>query len=107
MRAPGGPWREAALLSHGTAEQVYLLLRVALADHLTRAGEVCPLILDDPTPHFDTQRTLAVLDLLLRLAEARQVVLFSQELEVLTWAEQHLIGPRHRLTRLSGPRRPG
>jgi uncharacterized protein YhaN len=103
VRAPGGPWRQAALLSHGTAEQVYLLLRVALADHLTRAGEVCPLILDDPTPHFDSNRTLAVLDLLLQLAEARQVILFSQEPEVLAWAEQHLGGPQHRLTRLPGP----
>jgi uncharacterized protein YhaN len=103
VRAPGGPWRQAALLSHGTAEQVYLLLRVALADHLTRPGEVCPLILDDPTPHFDRERTLAVLDLLLELAESRQVILFSQETEVLHWAEQHLAGPRHRLTRLSGP----
>lgn len=35
-------WRKADLLSHGTAEQVYLLLRVALADHLTRDHDVCP-----------------------------------------------------------------
>lgn len=102
VRGAGGPWREAALLSHGTAEQVYLLLRVALADHLTRAGEVCPLILDDPTPHFDADRTRAMLELLLQLAETRQVILFSQEPEVLAWAEQRLAAPRHRLTRLPG-----
>jgi uncharacterized protein YhaN len=102
VRATSGPWREAALLSHGTAEQVYLLLRVALADQLTRSGEVCPLILDDPTPHFDAERTVAVLDLLLQLAESRQVILFSQETEVLAWAERHLTGPRHRLWRLPG-----
>ena len=96
VRGPSGPWREAALLSHGTAEQVYLLLRVALADQLTRPGEVCPLILDDPTTHFDSARTQAVLDLLLQIAESRQVILFSQELEVLAWAERQLAGPRHR-----------
>jgi uncharacterized protein YhaN len=104
VREPGGPWREAALLSHGTAEQVYLLLRVALADHLTRQGEVCPLILDDPTPHFDEERTLAVLDVLCQVAEARQVILFSQEAAVLHWAEQHLAELRHRLIRLAAPR---
>jgi len=103
VRASGGPWREAALLSHGTAEQIYLLLRVALADHLTRAGEVCPLILDEPTTHFDAERTSAVLELLLELAEARQIVVFSQETAVLGWAEQHLTEPRHRLVRLGGP----
>lgn len=102
VSGPWGPWREAALLSHGTAEQVYLLLRVALADQLTRPGEICPLILDDPTPHFDAARTVAVLDLLHQLAETRQIVLFSQEREVLAWAERHLREPQHRLVRLPG-----
>ena len=102
VRSWSGPWREAALLSHGTAEQIYLLLRVALADQLTRPGEVCPLILDDPTPHFDAARTVAVLELPHQLAETRQIVLFSQEREVLAWAEQHLTEPEHRLVRLSG-----
>ncbi len=104
VREASGPWREAALLSHGTAEQVYLLLRVALADQLTRPGELCPLILDDPTPHFDAERTVAMLDLLLQFAETRQVVLFSQETEVLVWAERHLEEPQHRLWRLPGRR---
>lgn len=103
VRVRGGPWREAALLSHGTSEQVYLLLRVALIDHLTRAGEICPLILDEPTSHFDAERTEAVLDLLLELAAERQVIVFSQESESLYWAERHLSGPRHRLIRLAGP----
>ena len=36
---PTRHWRKADLLSYGTAEQVYLLLRIALADHLTRHHE--------------------------------------------------------------------
>jgi uncharacterized protein YhaN len=102
VRASDGPWREAALLSHGTAEQVYLLLRVALVDHLTRAGEVCPLILDEPTSHFDAERTEAVLDLLLEIAAERQVIVFSQEPEALHWAERRLNGSHHSLIRLAG-----
>jgi hypothetical protein len=108
VRSEAGAWRDAALLSHGTAEQVYLLLRIALADQLTRPGELCPLILDDPTPHFDSERTLAVLDLLLQVSDERQVILFSQEPEVLAWAERHLTGSeaatgRRQLTVLRGP----
>ena len=79
-----------------------MLLRVALVDHLTRAGEVCPLILDEPTSHFDAERTEAVLDLLLEVAAERQVIVFSQEPEALHWAERRLNGSRHRLIRLAG-----
>jgi exonuclease SbcC len=93
-------WRRAPLLSHGTAEQVYLLLRVAMADRLTRLGEICPLLLDDVTVQFDSARTLAVLGLLHELSRDRQVVLFSQEDEVLEWAEAALDPARDRLTRL-------
>ena len=39
-----GEWRPAALLSHGTAEQIYLLLRVALAGEIARPDP------DDPGP---------------------------------------------------------
>jgi len=60
--------------------------------------------LDDPTPHFDVECTIAMLDLLLQIAESRQVVLFSQEAEVLDWAECHLGEPHHRLWRLPGRR---
>ena len=54
---PDGRWRDAALLSRGTAEQIYLLLRVALAEHLTRDDEICPPILDDVTVQCDDERT--------------------------------------------------
>ena len=48
-----GDWRDAGLLSHGTAEQVYLLLRLALCRHLVAEDETCPLILDDPVSACD------------------------------------------------------
>jgi DNA repair exonuclease SbcCD ATPase subunit len=94
---PDGRWRDAALLSRGTAEQIYLLLRVALAEHLTRDGEVCPLILDDVTVQCDDERTLAVLDTLHALGRERQVILFSQERAVLAWAQVNLREPRDRV----------
>lgn len=86
-----GDPRRADLLSQGTAEQFYLLLRVALAETLTEAsGESCPLILDDITVNFDRERKAAALELLQTLATERQVILFTQEDEVRTWAERSM-----------------
>lgn len=97
----GGQYRDATQLSHGTAEQIYLLLRVALAEHLTIPGEVCPLILDDVTVQSDVTRTRAILEVLEDLAEDRQIILFTQEDDVFDWAENRLVGPRHRVEYLS------
>ncbi len=101
-----GAWRPAARLSHGTAEQIYLLLRMALASHLTAAGESCPLLLDDVTVQTDAARTEAVLDLLHAVSRERQVILFSQEAEVLAWAEARLLAPDDALVRLAPPEMP-
>lgn len=94
------PWQPAELLSYGTREQIYLLLRIALADHLTQGHDTCPLILDDVTVHADTQRTSAVLELLLQIAGDRQVILFTQEDQVAAWAREHLNGPEHAIRAL-------
>ncbi|MPZ87772.1 MAG: AAA family ATPase [Nitriliruptorales bacterium] len=102
VREVSGRWRQAALLSHGTAEQLYLLLRVALAQHLTKAGEVCPLLLDDVTVQSDAQRTLAILRALVLVSRERQVILLSQEEQVHGWAQANL-GPRDQLIELDAP----
>jgi DNA repair exonuclease SbcCD ATPase subunit len=101
---PPRRWRPAERLSYGTAEQIYLLLRIALADHLTQGRDTCPLILDDVTVHADPARTRAILALLLEIAVGRQVILFSQEDQVARWAREHLTGPDHAVRTL--PRLP-
>jgi DNA repair protein SbcC/Rad50 len=101
-----GVWRDAILLSHGTKEQIYLLLRVGLAEHLTKPGEIAPLILDDVTVQFDSRRKEAVLAMLHRLSTRHQIVLFTQEDEVLRWAAANLSEPADRLTRLEEAGRP-
>lgn len=104
VRDVEGYLRDAALLSHGTAEQVYLLLRMALAEHLARPGEKCPLILDDATVQSDTGRTEAIMRCLHEVSRDRQVIVFSQEDEVLKWAQSHLDNAQDRLTRLDEQR---
>lgn len=97
-----GGWRDATQLSHGTAEQIFLLLRMAMARHLTRNGEVCPLLLDDITVQFDTLRTEAVLTVLHAISRERQVILFTQEDAVVAWASANLSAPHDQLVSLGG-----
>ena len=100
---PSRRWRKADLLSYGTAEQVYLLLRIALADHLTNNNDRCPLILDDVTVHADAARTRDILGLLLKIATERQIILFTQEEQVAAWAREHLTPPHHAIRILAPP----
>ena len=98
-----GRWRAARLLSHGTAEQLYLLLRVALARHLTEpTGEACPLILDDVVSASDSGRKRQLLETLLSISESTQVILFTHEDDVKSWAEERLTGATDRLTVVAG-----
>ena len=96
----GRSWRDATRLSHGTAEQVYLLLRIAMARLLTREGETCPLILDDVTVNCDPQRQAEMMDIFHTISKEQQVIVFSQEPETFQWAQQHLVEPRDRLVEL-------
>jgi exonuclease SbcC len=102
VRPTSGTWREAARLSHGTAEQVYLLLRAALAQYLATSGEPCPLILDDPTAYADAARTNAILEVLHNISADRQVVVFSHDPQVLAWAQHALSNPRDKIVELAG-----
>ena len=101
---PDGRWRTADRLSVGTAEQIYLLLRIALATHLCAPGETCPLFLDDVTVQADAERTVAILETLLAEAAGRQIVLFAQEPLVASWAAERLADDdRHSLVALPAP----
>lgn len=90
VRGEDADWRDAARLSHGAREQIYLLLRMSVVEHLTKPGEVCPLILDDVTTQCDGGRTDAILRMLHEESRRRQIVLLSQESAVLEWAKTNL-----------------
>ena len=98
-----GQWRDARLLSEGTREQIYLLLRVAMAEHLVTTDERAPLLLDEVTAQSDPERKRRMLDVLHALSADRQVILFSHDAEVVEWAGQALTEPRDRLVRVTAP----
>ena len=67
------------LVSHGTRDQVSLLLRLALAEVLSDAGEEVPLLLDEPLLTADPQRRAAALRFLWNLSATNQVVLSTSD----------------------------
>ncbi|MBO5201044.1 MAG: AAA family ATPase [Clostridia bacterium] len=67
---------EAEVLSRGTADQVYLALRLAMAE-LMGGKEGLPLILDDPLDRYDDIRAEKALEFLKAYGSERQVILFT------------------------------
>ena len=67
------------LLSHGTRDQVSLLLRVALCEVLSGSGEPLPLLLDEPMLTADPARRDLMLEFLHRLSETNQVVVTTSD----------------------------
>ncbi len=66
--------REGFRRSDGTLDQLYLSLRLAVAEALMAGG---PLILDDALVRFDDTRLKAALALLQQEAQTRQILLFT------------------------------
>ena len=68
---------EEAFLSEGTADQLYLALRLAICELALPEGCSCPLILDDALVNFDDERMGYALEVLKEISEKRQVILFT------------------------------
>lgn len=66
--------RSSQWRSDGTVDQLYLALRLAVAEELTPEA---PLILDDALVRFDDQRLAAALEILKKEANHKQVLLFT------------------------------
>ena len=82
--------RRTLLLSQGTAEQVYLAVRLAVCRLALPAEDPAPIVLDDALDAFDDSRMALALDLLRELGAERQILLFtchSREAECLRDAE--------------------
>lgn len=65
---------DAIWRSDGTIDQLYLALRLAVAEELTPDA---PLVLDDALVRFDDKRMAAALELLRKMAQKKQVICFS------------------------------
>ena len=66
--------RSSLWRSEGTADQLYLALRLAVAEELTPEA---PMILDDALVRFDDTRLAAAVEILQQMAQTKQVILFT------------------------------
>ena len=94
-------WRTARQLSGGTREQVFLLLRVGMAQHLASTGWVAPLLLDEVTAQSDSTRAREIMRVLCVVSRDRQVVIFTHDQAIVDWAAQNLEPPQDKVMRLA------
>lgn len=72
-----GEVKNALELSGAAADQMYLALRLAMADLLTVSGESLPLFMDEVFSQFDDSRTELALKYLYSNYHDKQIVLFT------------------------------
>ena len=70
-------YREAGFFSGGTADQVYLSIRLAISDILARNEDAMTLLLDDSLVQYDDRRAKAAIRLFTEMSATRQIMLFS------------------------------
>ena len=73
----GGMEEDFDVLSGGTQEQIALLVRLAFARMLARAGSPAPVILDDGIVYTDDDRIERMFDALTRQAHDLQIIVLS------------------------------
>lgn len=76
--------------SKGTADQLYLALRLAYLKSRAEKGEAMPLILDDILVDFDDDRASATLKVLAEVAQEMQVIVFSHHSHLTELARQSI-----------------
>jgi uncharacterized protein YhaN len=77
-------------MSDGTADQLYLALRLASIEEYLSGAEPLPLVADDLLVNFDDQRSRAALRVLAELARSTQVLFFTHHRHLVDIAKEAL-----------------
>jgi uncharacterized protein YhaN len=78
---------EVDSLSTGAKDQLYLAMRLAIADLLSAETQL-PLILDDSFVNFDINRLSAALEAISKISRERQVILLTHDAAYVDWADR-------------------
>jgi uncharacterized protein YhaN len=81
---------DLAAMSEGTADQLFLALRLASIEHSLEGREPAPLVFDDILISFDDARAAAALEALADLSRRTQVLLFTLHSHLVELARQQL-----------------
>jgi uncharacterized protein YhaN len=73
-------------MSDGTADQLFLALRLAGLEHYLDANEAMPFVVDDILITFDDERAAAALQALCALSARTQVIFFTHHRHLLELA---------------------
>jgi uncharacterized protein YhaN len=82
--------RRVEAMSEGTADQLYLALRLAYLSSWADKHEPLPLILDDVLMAFDDDRAAAAMHAFASLAPKTQIILFTHHRHIVDLARAHL-----------------
>lgn len=92
VEAEDGKSSPTDILSRGTAEQLYLAMRLAfICEYAKHAGPL-PLVIDDILVNFDPERAKATIAVLGQIAVTHQVLVFTCHPHVSRWFEETLEG---------------
>ena len=100
LRADSGKAAQPQALSEGTADQLYLALRLASVEAHMAVASPLPFIADDICINFDDDRAGAALEVLQELGAKTQVLLFTHHQHLADLAESHLGADTFTLHRL-------
>lgn len=84
-------------MSEGTADQLYLAVRLASLETYLAKHEPMPFIVDDILIQFDDRRAIATLDVLAELSEKIQVIVFTHHRHLLDLARERLPAERRHI----------
>jgi len=87
LRAGGKELVKVDGLSDGTADQLYLSLRLASVEHYLDSNEPLPFIADDILVRFDNERAAATLKIMATLSERTQVIFFTHHVHLVETAK--------------------
>jgi len=79
-------------MSDGTADQLYLALRLAGLEHYLDGNEPMPFIVDDILIKFDNRRAAAALQALAEISAKAQVIFFTHHRHLVELAATHVDG---------------
>ncbi len=92
VETPEGQQKNVSSLSKGTAEQLYLSMRLAfIKEYANRVGPL-PLIVDDILVNFDPKRAKATLRLINEVAGEHQVIMFTCHPATLNQCKREITG---------------
>lgn len=87
---PGGETVTVSGMSDGSADQLYLAVRLAGLEAYLEKREPIPFVIDDILIQFDDARAGTTLEILSELSEKTQILFFTHHRHLITLAERHV-----------------